>query len=329
MILSSQSSFCCMIGLFICNINWLSNETGYTRVQIDEGAYLLRVYVMPKDKMNDLEKEILLYLAKNRSGYYYGIHKYLCSKKKTLLNLIQTWRALKKLKSLKMIKSYKNKRIRTGGQKKGPYYSLTTVGLLRLFTYEKEISKYADDIAKIHKNKVPLIFRHWRHFKKQEADKKVIQAIKSYYKFYVAELVYELAKSKKMSLLKSKKLKNILKSKKLEDMDKWVRFKHLEILPEMVKKELPKYILFYYMPLLNLPPISQITDPTQRHVLEYFWKRWRSEMFEWVRIWHSEFELKQFMNEHLDKYEEKVAHWFMYIKELKEFIRTLETSRKS
>lgn len=286
----------------------------------------MQARVTTKEEKCDLEKEILLYLAKNRSSYYYEIYKYLCSKKKFRFHLIQIWRPLKKLKSTKMIKSREIKKTRTKGQKKGPYYFLTTVGLLRIFTYEKEIPKYVDTIAKIHKNKVPLIFHQWKHFKQQKAEGKIIQAIKSYYEFYVAKLVYEVAKSKKASLSRRGKLKDVLKSGKLEFIDKWFKYRSLEILPKMVKNELPKYILFYHMPLLNLPPISRVTNPTQRRVLKYLLKRWRTEMFEWVRVWYSEPSLRQFMNEELSKYEEK-AQRLTYIKELIEYIKTLESNK--
>jgi hypothetical protein len=293
----------------------------------------LHASVATKEEKYDLEKEILLYLAKNRSGYYYEIYKHLCSRKKFPFHLIQIWRPLKKLKSKKMIKSRKIKKTRTKGQKKGPYYFLTTIGLLRLFTYEEEIPKYVDAVSEIHKNKVPLIFNQWEHFKQQKADGKVIQAIKSYYEFFVAIPVREVAKSRKTSLLKRRKLKDILTSGKLEVFDKWYRQKYLEILPKKVKNELPKYILFYHLPLLNLPPISQIisqvTDTAKRHTLEYVLKRCRTEMFEWIRVWYSEPSLRLFMNEHLNKYEERVTQWFTCIKELKEYIKTLETSKKS
>jgi len=239
---------------------------------------------MIKNKMKETKKEILLYLGRNRKGYYYEIYKYLSKKKKGVYQG-HVWRGLQKLKSEHLIESYKHEEQAEKGQKKGPYYRLTIIGLVKIFTYD-DLHKYFSPIAENHANKA-LIFSEWAYFEKQGVKEKIIVAIKSFYTSCV---------SKNSHSLKSEK-------------------QH-----PAVNRELDRYVLFYHLPIVSLAPFFRIKDRTSSLMA---FEEFRSRSFPWIRIWHGRQKLRRFMAREITREHIMAKDALIHIEEAKNYVKIL------
>ena len=235
---------------------------------------------MIKNKMEDTKKEILLYLGRYREGYYYGICKY-----QGHVWQSHVWRALQELKSEHLIESYKYKKQMEKGQKKGPYYRLTIIGLLRIFAYD-DLPEYLGSIVENNANKA-LILSEWDYFEKQGAKEKIIEAIKDFYNSYV---------SKNSHILRLEK-------------------HHLS-----VKRELDRHVLFYHLPLVRLGPLFRIEDRTSSLAV---FDGFRSRSFPWIGLWYGRQKLRHFMVKEIVQEQIMARDTLIHIREAKEYIKSL------
>jgi len=241
--------------------------------------------------MEKTKKEILLYLGRNRNGYYYEIYKFCAaSRKKTQAcedHVWQShvWRALQELKSEHLIESYKDKKQIEKGQKKGPYYRLTITGLVKIFTYD-DLHKYLYLIAENHANKA-LIFSEWDYFEKQGVKEKIIEAVKDFHISWFSENSH-LAKSKKP--------------------------------PPTLKQELDRYVLFYHLPLVRWAPFARIRDRTSSLTI---FEQFRRRSFPWIRIWYGRRKLRQFMTKEITQEQIMIRDALIHIVEAKNCIKFL------
>jgi hypothetical protein len=240
---------------------------------------------MAIDKLEETKKEILLYLGVNRMGHYYGIYKYLTLKKGTRPYLIKVWRALQRLKLEYLIESFEHKKQLEKGQKKGPYYRLTIIGLLKIFTYD-DLYKHLSSIVENHANKA-LIFSEWDYFEEQGVKGKIIEAIKGFYTSYVSENSH---------------------------------FPGLEKQHPTLKRELDRYVLFYHLPIVSLAPFFRIKDRSSSLMA---FERFRLRSFPWIRIWYDRRKLRRFMTREITQEQIMARDALIHIMEAKNFIRSL------
>jgi hypothetical protein len=240
-------------------------------------------------RLEETKKEILLYLSMNRSGYYYGIYKYLALKRGTRPYLSHVWRALQGLKSEHVIESHKCKKHIEKGQKKGPYYRLTLIGLLKIFTYD-DFNKYLGSIIENHANKA-LIFSEWDYFERQGVKQKIIEAIKDFYNSYVLE--------------DSHRPKGVLGLKRER--------------PSM-KRELNRHVLFYHMPLVRMAPLFRIENRTS-NLMSF--EQFRAYSFPWIEIWFNRRKLRQCMIKEITQEQILTRDALIHIMEAKQYIKSL------
>jgi hypothetical protein len=249
---------------------------------------------MIKNKMEDTKKEILLYLGRYREGYYYGICKYSAAsrKKKRVYQghvwQSHVWRALQELKSEHLIESYKHKKQIEKGQKKRPYYRLTIIGLLKIFTYD-DLPEYLGSIVENNANKA-LILSEWDYFEKQGAKEKIIDAIKDFYNSYVSKDLHRLEGSLEPDRQRPS-----------------------------VKRELDRYILFYHLPLVRLAPFFKMERTPRLMLFEQF----RLNSFSWIRIWWGRPKLRRYMIKEITQEEIMARDTLLFISEAKVLFKSL------
>ena len=255
-----------------------------------------------------MEREILLYLSKNKTGYLYGITKHLTEKKHLSVSLSQVGRALDKSASEGLIRPLKGPRLK--GQKKGPFYYLTLVGLLKLLNYDVSPQDLHLIVEK-NIDKVPLLFSEWDYFEQNKVAPKIIYAMKYFYLSYVLAGRFAVP-----NYSRSKKKRSKKKRKKLPQQQKW-----LILRPKLNNAVLTRYILFHYLPILTLSEF-ETKYPLKGRIVE----QCRRISFEWARIWSGKPKLRQYLIEQLTLMENKTRTKLGYIMELKEHIKLCNAS---
>jgi len=255
-----------------------------------------------------MEREILLYLSKNKTGYLYGITKHLTEKKHLSVSSSQVDRALDKSASEGLTRPAKGPKLK--GQRKGPFYYLTLVGLLKLLNYY--VSPHDLHLI-IEKNtdKVPLLFSEWEYFEQNNVAPKIIYAMRYFYFSFVLAGRFAVP-----NYSRSKKKLSKKKRKKLPQQQKW-----LTLRPKLNNAVLTRYILFHYLPILTLSEF-ETKYPLKGRIVE----QCRRISFEWARIWSGKPKLRQYLIEQLTLMENKTRTKLGYIMELKEHIKLCNAS---
>jgi len=256
-----------------------------------------------------MEREILLYLSKNKTGYLYGITKHLTEKKHLSVSLSQVGRALDKSASEGLIRPLKGPRLK--GQKKGPFYYLTLVGLLKLLNYDVSPQDLHLIVEK-NIDKVPLLFSEWDYFEQNKVAPKIIYAMKYFYLSYVLAGRFAVP-----NYSRSKKKRSKKKRKKLPQQQKW-----LILRPKLNNAVLTRYILFHYLPILTLSEF-ETKYPLKGRIVE----QCRRISFEWARIWSGKPKLRQYMDEQLTRMQEMTSEKLAQITELAEYVESYNANR--
>jgi len=243
-----------------------------------------------------MKREILLYLGKKRGWYYYGIHKDLCQTTKYRFWLSQVWRALRSLESKRFIRSHDGRR-KLEGQKKGPYYYITILGLLKILTYDVSLAEIGL-IMKKNADRVPLIFNEWDYFEQKGVTQKIVFAMRFFYVSYVMDGMFAVPSP-------FKPRKGLLRQQH------WLLPR-----PKLNGAVLTRYVLFHYLPLLTLSRF-EATEPIGKRVLE----NCRRISFEWVRIWSENPRLRKYLIEQLARKEKMTENVLMRIREVEDYIK--------
>lgn len=255
-----------------------------------------------------IEKEILLYLSENKTGYLYQLIKHLNEEKKLSVWPSKVCRALDKLASEGAIKPLKGPRQK--GQKKGPFYCLTLVGLLKLLNYGVS-SQDTYLIIENNINKVPLLFSEWDYFEQNKVAPKIVYAMRYFYFSYVLAGRFDVPNY-------SRSKKKLSKKKELPQQQNWLIRR-----PKLNNAVLMRYILFHYLPMLTLSGF-ETEYPLKGRIVE----QCRRISFEWARIWSGKPELRQYLIEQLTPMENKTRTKLGNIMELKEYIKLCNTSEE-
>jgi hypothetical protein len=254
-----------------------------------------------------IEKEILLYLSENKRGYLYRFIKYLNEEKKLSVYKITVSRVLDKLASEGAIRPLKGPRLK--GQKKGPFYYLTLVGLLRLLNYGVS-SQDLHLIIEKNTDKVPLLFSEWNYFEQKKVAPKIVDAMRYFYFAYVLEDRFHVPNY-------SRSKKKLSKKKKLPQQQNWLIPR-----PKLDSAELTRYILFSNLLILTLSG-SETEYPHK----EWLAERFRRISFEWARIWSGKPRLRQYMIEQLTWKQEKISEKLDRFREVNEYIEHCHSNR--
>ena len=246
----------------------------------------------------EIEKEILLYLNKNKRGYLYGITKHLNKEKQLSVWSSKVSRALDKLASEGSIRPLKGPRLM--GHKKGPFYYLTLIGLLKLLNCGVS-SHDLHLIIEKNTDKVPLLFSEWDYFEQKKVAPKIIYAMRYFYFSYVLAGRFAIPNY-------SRSKKKLSKKKKLPQQQNW-----LIPPPKLNSAMLTRYILFHYLPMLTLSGFETECSLKGRIV-----EQCRRISFEWARIWSGKPKLRQYLIKQLTLMENKNRTMLGYIMELKE-----------
>lgn len=178
--------------------------------------------------------------------------------------------------------------------KKGPpkiLCTLTLFGLLRLLEISKESWGYIDEIAAMHADKLPLIFGEWKYFKENHAERRVIEALKTFCKAYIPH---------------------------------WYTSQGLESIDDFLREDLTRSILYLYLGLITLPPLDKVSEQRRQEIIEFEKKR----TFDWIKVWFEKEKLKEYMIKELDADEKEHEQRLIGIKLVKEYIKKLETNKK-
>jgi hypothetical protein len=255
-----------------------------------------------------IEKEILLYLSENKTGYLYQIIKHLTEEKKLPVWRSKVGRVLDKLASEGSIRPLKGPRLK--GHKKGPFYYLTLVGLLKLLNCGVSSQDLFLIIGK-NTDKVPLLFSEWDYFEQNKVAPKIIYAMRYFYFSYVLAGKFAVPNY-------SRSKKKLSKKKKLPQQQNWLIPR-----PKLNSAVLTRYILFHYLPILTLSGF-ETEYPLKGSIVE----QCRRISFEWARIWSGKPKLRQYLIEQLTLVENKTRTKLGYIMELKEYIKLCNASEE-
>lgn len=273
---------------------------GYTQTRTLNGAYSLRElsHRLDTDIHRRMEREILLYLSRNKTGYLYGITKHLTEKKHLPISSSQVGRALDKSASEGLTRLLKGLKLK--GHKKGPFYCLTLVGLLKLLCYDVS----AQDLHTIiegNADRVPLLFGEWDYFEKNKVAPKILFAMRYFYSFHVLEGEFVIP-----NYSRSKKKK--FRKKNLPKQQNWLTPR-----PKLNSSVLTRYILFHYLPMLTISTF-ETEHPLERRIVE----QCRRVSFEWARVWSGKPKLRRYLNEQLIHLEKETCAKLGRIAELKQ-----------
>jgi len=294
---------------------------GYTQTRKLNGAYSLSELSqqLGTNTRKTIEREILLYLSENKTGYLYGIAKHLKKEKHLSVSLSQVGRALDESASEGSIRPLKGPKLK--GHKKGPFYYLTLVGLLKLLNYGPSPQDTHLIIEK-NKNKVPLLFKEWDYFEANKVAPDIVYAMRYFYFSYILEGKFAIpnySRSKK-KLSKEKKKKERSKKKKLPQPQNWLIPR-----PKLSSAALTRYILFQRLPMLTLSGFeteyslqrSEKENSLQRRIVE----QCKRISFEWVRIWSENPRLRKYLMEQLVRKEKMTGDVLRRIREVEDHIK--------
>ena len=264
-----------------------------------------------------MQREILLYLGENKWGYLYNITDYLNKEKHLSVSSSQVGRGLDDLASEGSIRPLKGPGLR--GHKKGPFYYLTLVGLLKLLTYCPSTQDTHLIIEK-NKNKVPLLFKEWNYFETKRVASNIVYGMRYFYSTYVLEGRFAVPNYSRSKKRRYKKKKEQHKKKKLPPPQKW-----LVPRPKLNSAVLTRYILFHRLPMLTLSGFeteyslqgSETDHPLQRRIIE----QCRRISFEWARIWSENPRLREYVIEQMIQREKTTLDVLRRIREVQDRIR--------
>jgi len=168
-------------------------------------------------------------------------------------------RLLVRLRKQSFIQRAEEPRKSKNGPAQKPW-SITLLGLLYVLKFREDLWSQIDNIATIHADKLPLIFKeeNWKRFTENCGKKRVIEAIKSFCETYFSDFQMLVA-----------------------DLSK---------IDERLEADLTRHILWFPMSLLSVSLPSEASKWERQRMFECL----NEENVQWIKIWMDGEDLERF-----------------------------------